>query len=165
MAFIKCTLTIFRLNNKSLFQNLSPIKICSLFGSTKTDTKSVQNPVIRHPYSVKKLQELFDIKKSVAANIVLENKKFSEVTVKEFVKVFKSCIDADIKQENLLKHVEVLTTSEVEEKLEILKKLPHELNNSFPLLAHSKKLLSNFVEQEKNEKRIPFFSKLFDVPD
>lgn len=164
MALIKYSLTNFRLSNNRLLKNIiSPIKLCSIFCSTKNNTKNTPSPVISKPYSVKKLQDLFDIKKSVAVNIILENKNFSEVSVKEFVNVFKTCTDAGIKKEHLLNHANILTTSEVEEKLEILRKLPHELNNTFPLLVHSKKLLNNFVKQEETEKRIPFLSKLFHV--
>lgn len=164
MALIKCSLRIFGLNNYHLLKHIiSPIQLCSVFCSTKNDAKNAKSLVISHPYSVKKLQDLFNIKKSVAVNIILENKNFSEVSVKEFVQVFKTCIDAGIKKEHLLQHVNILTTSEVEEKLEILKKLPHELNTTFPLLVHSKRLLNNFVKEEETEKRIKFLSKLFHV--
>lgn len=116
-----------------------------------------------HSYTVKKLQELFNYKHSTASNIILDHKSFTKVTSNEIDKVFKSCIEAGVNKETIEKNVEVLTVSEVDEKIKYLTKLPYSLNITLPLLLINEKLLKKLVEQEISEKRIKFLSILFEV--
>lgn len=127
--------------------------------------------MVPHPNSVRKLQELFNLRKLIAYNILLEHKKLAECSANEINQTFNSLIDAGITKGYLKKHIAVLGLSNVNEKICLLKELPYTINDTVPLLLLNIKLLYRFVNQEKTQNRIRFFSELlkvkliFDIPN
>lgn len=154
----KCILKVLRSHVVRLKSSHISSKLCVRFLSSTS-----QNTVIPHPYSVMKLQELFDLRQSVAYNILLSHNKFADVSVNEIDKTFNACISAGIKKDVLQRHIEVLTITEVDGKINLMKELHHDVNITVPLLLLDTKLLRRFVSQEQSEKRIHFLSKLFEV--
>lgn len=154
----KYIVSIFRRNTGALkFTSVST----KLWG--KLYLQTAQEPLVPHSNTVQKLQELFNLKKITATNIILDHKKFTEVSANEIERNFNALISAGIKKDNLHKHVEVLTILEVDEKICLLKDLTYDLNNTVPLVMLDIKILSKFVIQEKTEDRLKFFAELFKV--
>lgn len=122
-----------------------------------------KNPFLPNPYSVKKLQEIFNIRESTASNIILDNKKFAAVSANEIAEAYRTCIDAGILKEHIQEHVEVLASFDIADKMKLLKTLPYDLNIIMPLLVVDEKILKKFVIQEMGEKRIKYLARLFDV--
>lgn len=153
---------------KYFLGSLKPNKVCS-FKNTRTSiqifqqfcSKTNQNSSLPHPKSVEALQELFSLKKSTAFNIILDHATFAEVSKNDIKETFNSCIKAGIEKHILHEQIQVLSMLQVEEKIQVLKELPHDINITVALLTLNFKLLKKFVEQEKNEKRIEYLSNIF----
>lgn len=161
-AFSKNVSVIFRYNQPShinavILTSGNPAEFYKKIYST------LQNSWIPSPASLKKLQELFHLKKSTACNILRDHKKLAELTPTDIDKSFNLCSEAGINKEILEKNIEVLTTPKLDEKIKYLKKLPYSLNATVPFLSLSEGLLEKFVEQELYQKRIDFFAQLFEV--
>lgn len=153
----KCMLTI---SKTSFSSPRNTTKCIQLYGNCFSTTVNLSNP---RSHTVKKLQELFNIRESTASNIIHDHKIFLTASVDEIDKTYRTCLDAGIAKKNLLCYVDVLTISYISDKIELLKKLPYDLNITVPLLVLDEKLLKTFVVQEISEKRIKHLGKLFNV--
>lgn len=155
-ALRKSMLTII---SKTSFSNSRKTTAITLYGNWFSTSVTLNT----RSHTVKKLQELFDIRESTASNIIHDHQIFLGVTANEIDTTYRTCINAGITKENLQRYVEVLTISCISAKIELLKEIPYDLNTTMPLLVLPEKLLKTFVVQEISEKRIKYLAKLFNV--
>lgn len=128
--------------------------------NSPTNTTTVK--AIGKKHSAQKLEELFDIRRYDALEIVSNNKKLCNVPDTHIQNNYNIFVNRNIKAKQLLQFPEALAAENVEQKLKDLKNLPFEIEKTFPLVALKTIQVLRVINEEKCNKRIEHISSLLD---
>lgn len=155
----RCVLNVFRSKTSCLKSAVCVTRVSVQFYSSS----SFENTIGPQSPAVEKIQELLKLKPSVAFNLISEYNEFAKMSTDEIVFNYNACIEAGVKKKCLMNNIKVLTAYEIDEKFEILKDLPFDLNEVLPLLLLNVKYLKKFVATNKTENKMEFLCNLFQV--
>ncbi|KAJ8951185.1 hypothetical protein NQ314_007725 [Rhamnusium bicolor] len=146
---------------KTFSQAITPNKVqeTPLYMKRDEDYKITKKRVM------KKLEELLNIRPYIAKEIVSKYKNFLKVSGIDISENYYSCLTNAITKITLIKFPEVLAASDISSKINELKKLPYDINESTPLLSLTYNKIKVFVAQEIEVRRIARISKALKVKE
>ncbi|CAH1967128.1 unnamed protein product [Acanthoscelides obtectus] len=111
------------------------------------------------------LVRLLNIQKGDALNIVSKSSKLSKVDAVSIEKNHMICLSNGVTADRLQACPHILAVSDLVEKIDLLQRLPYNLDTTLPLVMIPSRTLKRFILKEDAPKRIKFLSGLFDVDE
>lgn len=105
-------------------------------------------------HAVNKLEELLGIRRYTALDLVLKNKKLCEVNGMTMKANYDICQKLKVSNEMCIKFPEILVQDNLEERFEMLKKLPHDIHVTAPLVTIKMKDLERMTSMEERRRNL-----------
>lgn len=158
------------LNNKSLY--LSPVKSFATAAIQKKivgRSTTASSGKLNKAQISERIEGFLKIKRIESINLVNKHKGLRKITEETLTNNFNTCTKYNIPSRSLLTYPEILAQKRLEEKIELLKKVPYPLSTTCCLLLLPDKLLENFALRYRAERflytggRIKYMSELMKV--
>nr|CAH7764420.1 unnamed protein product [Callosobruchus chinensis] len=101
----------------------------------------------------------------IEASSIVSKPKFSKATPNSICKNYMLCLSNGITAATLKKFPEILADEKLADKIELVKRLPYNLDQTAGLLNIQTTRLEKFIFEEDLPRRIRFLSCLFNVPE
>ncbi|KAF5281572.1 hypothetical protein FQA39_LY05107 [Lamprigera yunnana] len=114
-------------------------------------------------YAIARIQELFKLSRTEAVEIAERYKKLCKTPSNAIVNNYELLKNFEIPDGVILKYMDVLALTNLQGKVEALKKLPFPLTDTLPLLQMHNNRLTHFIKENQHESNVTRIKRLCEL--